>query len=482
MSRAGWILVVLVLLLGAVGLYGYYGLHRAAPVPQFASAEEQFLYGSIGSEEERGVPYLIWLVLPRIFPEYLPAPGGYASIGLIARDGHEMPIGLSKVQIGVYRVGVNCALCHTATVRTAPGDLPMVFPGGPAHQVGAQEYARFLYAAASDPRFTADTILDEIARSVHLSLPDQLLYRLVLIPETRQVLLRLGGEVSPHRPDWGRGRTDLMRLARFTLLQQPPDTSIGAADAMPLWHLKRREAHGYQWDRSNASLQETVRAAALISGASTRWMDTDTVMWTRSHPLQPSSLRQVFDYVSDLPPPKYPFPLDRSLAAAGAATYTTACAACHEANGARAETPIPPGELGTDRSRLDAWSAKSATAFNDFGKGHHWQFSTFREPSSGYIAPPLDGVWLNAPYLHNGSVPTLSDLLEPPASRPTRFWRGSDLYDPMRVGFINDGPDVRRLGTLFDVSLPGNGNGGHTYGTMLSVNEKRALLEYLKTR
>ena len=91
-------------------------------------------------------------------------------------------------------------------------------------------------------------------------------------------------------------------------------------------------------------------------------------------------------------------------------------------------------------------------------------------------------MWLNAPYLHNGSVPTLGDLLEPPANRPTRFWRGYDVYDQARGGFISDGPDARRLGMPLDVTQPGNGNGGHTYGTTLSANEKRALIEYLKTR
>ena len=79
MSRLGWILIVLVLLTGAIGLEGYYRLYRVAPAPQFTSAEDHFLYGSVGTEEG-GVPYLIWLVLPRIFPEYLPGPGGYASI------------------------------------------------------------------------------------------------------------------------------------------------------------------------------------------------------------------------------------------------------------------------------------------------------------------------------------------------------------------------------------------------------------------
>jgi mono/diheme cytochrome c family protein len=483
MSRVGWILVVLVLLMGAVSLHGYYRLSRVAPAPQFESAEDHFLYGSVGTEEERGVPYWIWLVLPRIFPEYLPAAGGYASIGIIAKDGHEMPIGLSKVEIGVPRVGVNCALCHTATVRATPTDVPLVYPGAPAHQTGAQEYTRFLVAAASDPRFTADTILGEIARNVTLSLADRILYRFVLIPETRRALRGRAEELgAAKRPAWGRGRTDLVNRAKFTVLRQPADASIGTADAMPLWHLGSREAHGYQWDRPNTSLREVVRAAAVIEGASMRWMDTDTAMWDRSEARQGSSLHRVLEYMRDLKPPKYPFTVDSTLAAAGAMTYAATCAQCHDANGVRAASAIPVAEIGTDRARLDAWTARSAAALNAFGEGHDWKFSGFGKPSSGYVAPPLDGVWLNAPYLHNGSVPTLSDLLEPPASRPTRFWRGYDVYDQARAGFISDGPDARRLGTLLDVTQPGNGNGGHTYGTTLSAHEKRALVEYLKTR
>src|SRR6185436_4011792 len=304
MSRLGWILIVLVLLVGAVGLYLYYHLDRVAPVPQFASAEEHFLYGSVGTEEA-GVPYWIWLVLPRIFPEYLPGPGGYASIGIMAHDGHEMPIGFSKVDIGVPRVGVNCALCHTATVRAAPGVAPMVYPGAPAHQTGAQEYVRFLVAAASDARFTADTILNEIAKNVQLSLPDRLLYRFVLIPKTRRALLKLADDESASKREWGRGRTDLVGLAKVSMLRQPADATVGTADAMPLWHLGSREANGYQWDRSMASLREVVRSSAVIEGAATRWMDIDTVMWDRTAPKQPSSLRQVLEYLNDLQPPKY---------------------------------------------------------------------------------------------------------------------------------------------------------------------------------
>jgi mono/diheme cytochrome c family protein len=483
MSRIGWFLIVLVLLLGAAGTHAYYRLDRVAPPPRFESPADHFLYGSIGNEDTRGIPYWIWLVLPRIFPQYLPGPGGYASVGIFSRDGAEMPIGLSKVEIGVPRVGINCAFCHTATVRARPTDVPVVYPGAPANGVGPQEYLRFLVRAASDPSFSAGTILREISRNVNLPLPDRLLYRFVLIPETRRALLALGGEAaSAQGPDWGRGRSDQPNRAKMSLLGQPVYTTVGAADMMPLWHLKSREAHGYQWDRSNTSLREIVRSSAAIEGAPAGWLDTDTAMWDRTDGTQRSSLRRIEEYLNDLAPPKYPFAVDAALAAVGAATYAATCAECHDANGARANTAIALAEIGTDRSRLEAWSARSSELFNAYGEGRDWQFSRFRPPSSGYVAPSLDGVWLNAPYLHNGSVPTLSALLDAPPDRPARFWRGYDVYDQQRVGFVSDDAEAQRVGTPFDASRPGNGNGGHAYGTTLSADQKRALLEYLKTR
>ena len=86
---------------------------------------------------------------------------------------------------------------------------------------------------------------------------------------------------------------------------------------------------------------------------------------------------------------------------------------------------------------------------------------------------------MRAPYLHHGAVPTLRDLLEPPANRPKVFWRGYDLYDQKNVGFIAHGPEAERVGTKFDTSALANGNGGHVFGTTLPAAEKESLLEYL---
>ncbi len=97
---------------------------------------------------------------------------------------------------------------------------------------------------------------------------------------------------------------------------------------------------------------------------------------------------------------------------------------------------------------------------------------------------PLDGLWLRAPYLHNGSVPTARALLEPSANRPKVFYRGNDVYDPVNLGFVSDvaGQNGHTF-FKFDTSLPGNSNEGHEgprYGTTLSAEEKDALVEYLK--
>ena len=92
--------------------------------------------------------------------------------------------------------------------------------------------------------------------------------------------------------------------------------------------------------------------------------------------------------------------------------------------------------LQTDRHRIDMWTQNSATAYNNYGAGHFWKLSHFVK-QNGYVNVPLEGLWLRGPYLHNGSVPTLADLLEDPAHRPKLFYRGYDVLDPEKVGFVS---------------------------------------------
>ena len=442
----------------------------ASPSAQGVSGEDHFKYGSVGIESQEGLPYWIWQVLPRLFADKLPKPGGYESLGFVWEPGRELPIGFSKKNVfGSARVAINCAFCHTATYRTAPNAPRVIVPGGASHQAAPQAYSRFLEAAAADPRFNASDMLEAIGRMGRLSWTESLLYRTVYIPATRRGLNRHRDEFSwmEQRPAWGRGRIDPLNPFKYRQLGQPMDQTIGNSDMTPLWSLGLRDGRALHWDGLNPSLDEVLISSAIGNGASVKSVDLD-------------SLQRIGAWLRELKPPRYPYPTDAALAQAGAAVFAAQCAACHAPAGARMGSVIPIEEVGTDRHRLDTWSAASAAAFNAVGEGRPWQFKSFRK-TDGYVAMPIVGVWLNAPYLHNGSVPSLTDLLEPPDQRPARFYRGYDVYDPGRVGFVSESADARAAGDLFETNQPGNANSGHLYGTTLPPEQKAALIEYLKT-
>jgi hypothetical protein len=98
---------------------------------------------------------------------------------------------------------------------------------------------------------------------------------------------------------------------------------------------------------------------------------------------------------------------------------------------------------------------------------------------AAYEARVLHGVWAAAPYLHNGSVPSLSELLTPPAQRKASFIAGSRQFDPKNVGFAVDQSSATTVPFTADPAT-GNGNGGHDYGTDLTPDERSQLIEYMK--
>lgn len=115
------------------------------------------------------------------------------------------------------------------------------------------------------------------------------------------------------------------------------------------------------------------------------------------------------------------------------------------------------------------------------------------EPNKGYVAPPLDGIWATAPFFHNGSVPTLEAVLD--SRKRPKFWArvgftgSSAEYDEGALGWkhasLDAGqdaePDASKRIRIYDTTMTGYSNGGHTFGDALSDVQRTALLEYLKT-
>lgn len=459
----------------------------------YADPVEHFKYGSTGGEHEMGFPYWIWRALPEVCSQYLPGPG-YQSIGMLYEtkpDGslRDLPVGTSRRRYqGVDRVFVNCAVCHTSTVRTAAGQPPVLVPGMPAAQFNMKAFEEFFFRCAADPRFSKEYLIPEIQRQgADLDLLDRYLVYPAAIAIMRDRVLALKGRfewVFEQQP-WGPGRVDTFNSAKvifnFPMHRLDPKEFDAPADFPSLWLQRpRREPRAMElhWDGNNTDMTERNKSAAFGTGTTPPTIDLPRI-------------RRVEEWILDAEPPAFAmlFPVDQALAARGAPIYKEYCAACHGASGRDFSGPYvgrvtPLAEVGTDRRRLDSYTHTLAVNQATLYAGYPWRFTQFRK-THGYANMPLDGIWLRAPYLHNGSVPSLRDLLEPAARRPPVFWRGSDVYDPARVGFVSDQAEVggKRL-FRFDTAVPGNGNAGHEgqrYGTALPEADKAALVEYLKT-
>src|ERR1043166_556156 len=471
-------LVFILLLVAGGGIFGWYKFFREEPQPSWVTAtpEMRFKYGSIGAEWDAGIPYWIFYVLPRMFPEKLPGPGGYAAFGVAWEPGQELPIGFTKKVIGFPRVANNCASCHTASYRVSANSNPVFVPTGPNHTLNLEAFFRFVVDCAKDPRFNADDIMSEIDLVYKLPLIDKLIYRFILIPITKKRLLEREKQFAwvyrPDFPQWGRGRDDAMNLTKYFMLAVPVDNSLGPTDMPSVWNLKKYNPEdgmqlnlaGDSYDAHSVIIDS---ALGLLGAAPHSKQDfLEQVAWLEK-------------YLSELPAPSYPFPINSELAGAGKTVFDQNCASCHAS--ARTGKRVPVEEVGTDPERLRTWSKQAAIDSNkkvrSFGIERRGLVET--EPS-GYIAAFLDGIWLRAPYLHNGSVPTLRDLLKPAAERPQVFYRGYNVYEPVNLGFVTDGA-AEREGTKYDVRERASSNKGHEYGTQLPANDKDALIEYLKT-
>ena len=227
-----------------------------------------------------------------------------------------------------------------------------------------------------------------------------------------------------------------------------------------------------------------MQSSALGDGATQQWVDRDYAHWDRPTRARMSSLRRIMNYIGDgCRRRSIRCRSITTLAAAGASVFARQLRRrATSPGGARTGTVIP-----LDRDRHRPAPARHVDhggghAYNAYGEGHAWKFSQL--PHRPTATSPCRSTACGSParILHNGSVPSLADLLEPVEARPKQFWRGYDVFDPVRVGFVTERPrGAARAGTFLDMSRPGNSNAGHTYGTELPAAAKRALLEYLKT-
>ena len=514
------IVLLLALVLGIVWLW----THRFGEPEDFDHMEAQFKYGSIGSDHplaQAPVPYWLWKVLPETFPPATAIPRHlgpdndkktFEAFGLVVEAQRDLPsgylagqpkfdrpIGFSRRRVfGMDFVGMNCSFCHLGTFKAGEHEPRQIVLGGTGNAVDIEQYFLYLFSALTDPRFNADTVMPAVDRELarqnaELSWLQRLLYRYVVIPVLPRYLKWLEKDKfdfiipnNPNRlPSFGPGRVDTWALYKRVFVNPPQqDVTAGIADFPSLWNQKAREGMRMHWDgNTDVLLERNIVSALSLIGKRIEYLDFDR-------------LTRVTDWIVGLLPPRYVdhFPkalvdkgqtaIDTALAQRGSVVFGEQCGRCHSAQGDRIGRVEPITDLGTDPTRIADFTPELSDSLNRLGTDR-WQLRNFRL-QNGYVNAPLDGLWLRAPYLHNGSVPTLRDLLEPPEKRPVRFCRGGEVYDWKKLGFLSapvvaNGRDTCPGQFRYNTRVSGNSNKGHLYGTTLSDADKDALIEFLKT-
>ena len=498
-----------------------------AQVPKWSRADlDFFLHGSMSTEV---VPERLLQTFLATYPDLFPNKD-LSNFGFLPDAAAGLPIGVSRRDVphlaGLSSIGINCAACHVgeinfranakplrvlgmtshfdaeaffgavavATFRTSdPANMkrflgnyllasdPVV--GARAQEILATEWGRqeekIIAAIAADPFGSKDleagALHNLVASDVHL---DGKLVEsgMPLAPVVHSLLKLLHNmRASLHIPDQppdkappasGPGRNDAFGLLSAALFGQPqPYTPVKYGLVWNLEH--RRWVH---WDGNTQSPIGRNLLASLGLGAPLIGKHAD---------LNFADVQRQTDLGEGIHAPRYPLAVNARAAKAGARHFQAICASCHD---------VPEGdqrlhtvdEVGTDSLRAKLFTQHQADLFNAFlssleTPGYTPSKTPGLRSTQKYWAPSLAGVWARSPYLHDGSVRTLSQLLTPPADRAKNFHRGSHIYDPVQMGYTDEG------GYVFDTTSPGNGNAGHDYGTALSDAEKRELIEYLKT-
>lgn len=388
---------------------------------------------------------------------------------LPGREGRnaELPYSLiaSETEDGVEIVSSNCLLCHASRfdgeLIVGLGNEFLDFTQDPrrwANSAGA--YVRGAEETAAWQRW-ADRI-DGIAPYVQT--------KTVGVNPATNLTWALMTHRDPETLAWSEEP-----------LIKPPPTDPLPVSVPPWWRMKKKHAMFYTTIGRGDHARFMILASLLCA---------DSVEEAEAADAYAADIRA---FIESLEPPEYPYPVDAALAAEGRTLFEENCSSCHGTYGEDEAYPnlvVPLDVVGTDPLYARAATDGRQDRFYEWVERSPYAQDVQTAPAPGYIAPPLDGVWATAPYLHNGSVPDIRTLLE--SDRRPDFWRheiGQRTYDPEILGWgydrllggKNTAGDPGERALIYDTTLPGYGNEGHQFGDALSRAERDAVLEYLKT-
>jgi mono/diheme cytochrome c family protein len=418
--------------------------------------------------------------------------------------------------IGLEVRNTGCATCHTGVVYDAGGAPTRAgWIGLPSVSIDLEDYAQAVFAGLklgmkNEKQFFATM------QHVHpdMGWGERYAYRHFVLPRLRRALPEIvaARDRALAFNNGGPGLTNGVAAIKLQLglisrrgyaagemaLTSIPDLADRQYRSSVLFDGTYTPRGGERFEsisRDRATSEHVERLADVIAFFTMGTAGNDAASAERAIP----HMREVMRWIGYYRPPPFPGAVDTALAARGAGVFAQRCARCHghfeeqEGRPRLIEYPnrlVRQEQIGTDSVR---WRSvdDAVLAWQAGHPDHPFTRHVDAARTGGYVPPILTGVWSTAPYLHNGSVPTLWHMMHP-AERPARFEVGGHRLDFDRMG-IALAPDsggvwrypaayrARSISVIYDTSLPGRSNRGHEFPfSSMSEDEKRAVLEYLK--
>jgi mono/diheme cytochrome c family protein len=423
--------------------------------------------------------------------------GGEKPLGIT--HGSIAPVGGTKVEVA----NLGCAACHAGVTYDAAGAArpDSAWLGTPNSALDLEAYTQAVYDAMR--RHMGSGALLEMAAALYpeMGWRERQSLRWLVMPLAKRRLAELRGQPRPLPfPNGAPGSTNGVAALKYALGAPLAGGGPGDDGVVSVPELGRREwrsalltdgAYAVPGTKPGATVEaeltpERLRALAAITSFFT----------VPSMGVHPDKARHrlgdteaIFAWLRGYEPQPFPGSVDAAASRRGEAVYAARCASCHGdyrwREGEKPQLAAFPnwvGDVGTDPLRARLFDAGLVKAVDATG----YRALIDVRAGRGYAAPPLAGLWSSAPYLHNGSVPSLAALLDP-AQRPPRFLAGGHALDfgvmGLRLapgGGYPEGYRPYSVPRWTDTTKAGRGNGGHPFGAELSPAERAALIEYLK--
>lgn len=444
------------------------------------------------------------------WPATLAQPRFDRPLGMIAGDvrGPTALVRLDAVNLG-------CATCHSSPVHGVDGRATSaVWVGLPNTSINLEAYTQAVFLSLASAVRDQDAFRARIGELFpEMGRAERFTLRFLLMPRVARRIaeLREGGLGPAPFSNGGAGRTNGVAALK-QMLGLPAAVFAGRQDvgftSIPdLSHRGLRASLLY--DGIYAPLggrhHDVVTTAGAVTPAHLDSLSDIVAFFTVSTMgVTPEvgeaaipAMRPVMRWLGrSYAPPPFPGAIDSTRMRTGATVYASRCASCHGVYGEGAPRPlvsypnalIEQSAMGTDSARWAMVDTALVATLARSAYGRHMR----AERTGGYIAPILSGLWATAPYLHNGSVPTLWQLLTP-RERPARFLVGGHALDFTQMGIagVRWTDDTMRypggyvpwsIPELYDTRAAGLSNRGHERPSAgLTDAEKWALIEYLKT-